>query len=228
MGDIIHENLLANTFISSDALSENELQTLYDNSKLVKHKKKHILFNEGDFTSHIFLLKSGLVKLSKKLKSNRSLIINITTPGKFIGLSSQFSSGIYNYTATVIECCEIYYINLKTFNTILENNAKYAMSLMKIICNESLNVFNRVIAQNNRQLPGKLADLLLYFSEEIYHSSSFEFPLTRNELAEMAGTTKESLIRTLTEFKNDKIIAIEKKSIKLKSFEILKTLSKIG
>jgi len=68
----------------------------------------------------------------------------------------------------------------------------------------------------------------LYFSENIYQSETFLFPLTRRELAEFAGTTKESFIRTLTEFKNDKIIDLDGSKVTIRSMKIIKTLSELG
>jgi CRP-like cAMP-binding protein len=70
--------------------------------------------------------------------------------------------------------------------------------------------------------------VLLYFAEKIFHSTSYTLPLTRRELAELAGTTKESFIRTLTEFKNDKIIDLDGSIVEIKSMKIIKTLSELG
>jgi CRP-like cAMP-binding protein len=89
-------------------------------------------------------------------------------------------------------------------------------------------IFERLISQSHKQLPGRIADVLLYFSEDIYKSNTFNFPFTRKELAELAGTTKESFIRTLTEFKNDKIINIEGSQVEIVSLENVKMLSKLG
>ena len=213
-------------FPSGDILSFEEIQIIKSNSKIAKYIKKDILFRQGNFTSHVMYLKSGLVKLVKD--GNRSLILKISTPGQFICIVSQFGASTYQYSATAIEDCEVYYIDIDIFKSILENNGKYATYLLEVICKDNLYILNRIMSQTQKQLPGKLADIILYFSEEIYHSDSFEFPITRTELAELAGTTKESLIRTLTEFKNDKIIQIENKYIKIVSFEIIKTLSRIG
>ena len=215
-------------FPNEDILSLEEKNTIKLNSKIVKYDKKDVLFRQGSFTSHIMYLKSGLIKLFKDGNTNRSLILKISTPGQFIGIMSQFGASTYQYSATAIENCEVFYIDINIFKSILENNGKYTMYLLKTICKDNLYIFNRIISQTQKQLPGKLADIILYFSEEIYHSDSFEFPITRTELAELAGTTKESFIRTLTEFKNDKIIKIENKYIKIISFEIIRTLSRIG
>ena len=215
-------------FPSGDILSFEEIQIIKSNSKIAKYIKKDVLFKQGNFTSHVMYLKSGLVKLVRDGNSNRSLILKISTPGQFICIVSQFGASTYQYSSTAIEDCEVYYIDIDVFKSILENNGKYAVHLLEVICKDNLYILNRIMSQTQKQLPGKLADIILYFSEEIYHSNSFEFPITRTELAELAGTTKESFIRTLTEFKNDKIIQIENKYIKIVSFEIIKTLSRIG
>lgn len=108
------------------------------------------------------------------------------------------------------------------------NNGKYASYLLTEICKDNLGIFDRITSQYNKQLPKKIADIILFFAEIIYKSQTFEFPITHTELAEFAGTTKESFVRTLTEFKNDKIIELDGKSVKIKSINIIRTLSKIG
>ena len=79
-----------------------------------------------------------------------------------------------------------------------------------------------------KQLPGRVADIIIYFSELIYKNSTFTFPLTRQELAELAGTTKESIIRCLSEFKHDKIIDIDRNTVTVLSPKIIHTLSRLG
>ena len=93
---------------------------------------------------------------------------------------------------------------------------------------DGLFIFNRLMSQSHKQLPGRIADVILYFSETIYNNHIFSFPLTRRELAELSGTTKESFIRTLTEFKNDRIIELNGSDVEIKSMKIIKTLSELG
>ena len=228
MNSKINSNIFDALLPSGDILSAEEINIIKSNSKIVKYIKKDIIFRQGNFTSHVMYLKSGLVKLFKDGHNNKSLILKISTPGQFIGIISQFGASTYQYSATAVDNCEVFYVDINIFKSIIENNGKYAMHLLEVICKDNLYILNRIMSQTQKQLPGKLADIILYFSEEIYHSDSFEFPITRTELAELAGTTKESFIRTLTEFKNDKIIQIENKYIKIVSFEIIKTLSRIG
>ncbi len=86
-----------------------------------------------------------------------------------------------------------------------------------------IKVFNSV-----GRLPGRVADLLRYFSEDVFKKTEFTVSLSRQEMAELIGTTKESFIRILNEFKNDKIIDLDGKNIKIISTDLIKVLSEIG
>ncbi len=93
---------------------------------------------------------------------------------------------------------------------------------------EGLFIFERLMSQAHKQLPGRVADVILYFARDVFKDTTFSIPFTRKELADLAGTTKESFIRTLTEFRNDKIIEITGSRITIKSMDIIKTLSELG
>ncbi len=215
-------------FPDKNIITNEDIELIKANSEIVQYNKKDVVFKQNTLTSHIMFIKSGLIKIFKEGKNNKFIILKIATPGNFLGLISIFGETSFQYSASAVEKSEILFININTFIDLLKKNGVYAITLLKNLSKENLFVVDRLISQYHKQLPGKIADLILYFSEEIYHSEKFELPLTRNELAEFAGTTKESLIRTLTEFKNDKIIELDGKFVKIKSMDIIKTLSRIG
>lgn len=223
-----NKNILDKLIPKNDILTDFEIDQLKSVSKTILFKNKDIIFRQGTLTSHVMFLESGLIKLSKKWKNNKSIILKIASPGYFIGLVSIFGDTTFQYSAAAIEDSNVYFIDINTFKSILKNNGKYASYILSEVCKDSLSVFDRITSQYNKQLPGKIAEIILFFSENIYKSQTFEFPITRTELAELAGTTKESFIRTLTEFKNDKIIELDGKFVKINSIDIIKTLSKIG
>jgi len=225
---IIAKNVYSTLFPEGEILSQDEIDIIKSNGQIIDFKKKDVIFRQGTLTSHIMVLESGLVKLFREGKNERSLILKISKPGEFIGIVSIFGNNVYQYSGTAIEDSKVFFIDFEIFNKLLLNNGKYAVYVLKDVASDNLNIFDRIISQYQKQLPGKIADIILYFSNHIYNSESFEFPITRNELAELAGTTKESFIRTLTEFKNDKIIEIQGKMIKINSVDIIKTLSRLG
>ena len=191
-------------------------------------RTKSIFLNKTQETSHITLIKSGLVKVFQENRNDKYQIIYLATEGSFIGLTSIFGDELYHNSASSLGKSEIWNIDLSVFKNLMLTNGKFATKILEMVCKESLFINQRLLGQISKQLPGRIADVLLYFAEDIFKTDTFEVPLTRKELAELSGTTKESFIRTLTEFKNDKIIDINGSTITIKSMEIIKTLHNLG
>jgi CRP-like cAMP-binding protein len=212
----------------SEILTENERAQLAEFSNVVRYDKKDVIFLQNTRTSHMMFLKSGLVKIYKTARTRKAIILKLVTPGNYLGLMSVFGSDIHQYSGSVVEPAEIYYIDINAFRNVLMQNGKYSLKVISKLSTDGLYIFDRLMAQSHKQLPGRIADVILYFSEVIYKNTTFTFPLTRRELAELAGTTKESFIRTLTEFKNDKIIHLDGSHVEIVSMKIIKTLSELG
>jgi CRP/FNR family transcriptional regulator, polysaccharide utilization system transcription regulator len=209
-------------------LTQEQADFIAKNSNVVRYKNRDVIFLQNTRTSHIMYIKSGLVKVYKEGRNGKVLILRIDTPNNFLGLMSVFGNDIHQYSAAAIDNAEICFIDITSFKNLIKESGIFALKLMNIISLEGLFLFDRLMSQSHKQLPGRIADVLIYFSEKIYHSQTFTLPLTRRELAELAGTTKESFIRTLTEFKNDKIIDLNGSIVEIKSVKIIKTLSELG
>ncbi len=215
-------------FSAQECLLSEELEELRAVTHLVSFQRKEIIFRQRTPVSHVLFVKSGLVKIFKEVRNKKSFILRIATKGEFIGLMSVFGNTMNQFSASAIEPTEIGFIDLKKFNDILNSNACFARQVIKSLSEEGLFIFERLIEQSHKQLPGRIADVILYFSDTIYKKEEFTFPFTRRELAELAGTTKESFIRTLSEFKNDKIISLEGSHVSINSMKIIRTLSELG
>ncbi len=209
-------------------LKPDELELIEKNSNVVNYNKREVIFRQGTRTSHIMFIKSGLVKVYKEGKNNKFIILKLAVPYYFLGLLSIFGRDIHQYSAATVQNAEVCFVDINIFNQILASNGEYAIQIINTMANDGLFIFDRLMSQSHKQLPGRIADVILYFSEEIYKSEEFEFPFTRRELAELAGTTKESFIRTLAEFKHDKIIDLDGSMVRINSMKIIKTLSKLG
>lgn len=209
-------------------LSDIEIQSVIDNSNSVNFNKKEILFRQNTRTSHIMFIKSGMVKIFKEGRNGKFIILKVAMPGDFLGLLSIYGGDTHHYSSSAIQPSEICFVDINVFNKILYSNGEFAAKIINHISNDGLFIFNRLMSQSHKQLPGRIADVILYFSEAIFKNTEFEFPFTRRELAELAGTTKESFIRTLAEFKHDKIIDLDGSVVKINSLKIVKTLSELG
>jgi CRP-like cAMP-binding protein len=211
-----------------NCLLSEELDDLRAKTNVVVFQKKEVIFRQDTPASHILFVKSGLVKIYKEGRNKRNFILKIASPGEFIGLMSVFGNSMNQFSASAIDAAEIGYIEKDCFNFIIKKNGEFANSVIRSLSEEGLFIFERLIGQSHKQLPGRIADVILYFSDTIFKKETFEFPFTRRELAELAGTTKESFIRTLSEFKNDKIISLEGSMVSINSMKIIRTLSELG
>lgn len=209
-------------------LSPKEKEEIKQNSNSVVYNKKEIIFRQNTRTSHIMFVNEGMVKIFKEGRNKKYIILKVIVPLDFLGMLSIYGRDTHQYSASAVEQTEITFIDITTFNKILFSNGEFAEKIIKKISNDGLFIFDRLMSQSHKQLPGRIADVILYFSEKIFESEEFEFPFTRRELAELAGTTKESFIRTLAEFKNDKIIDLDGSRVKINSLKIIKTLSQLG
>jgi CRP-like cAMP-binding protein len=209
-------------------LAETELEDVVNNSNVVIFNKKEFIFRQNTRTSHIMFVKSGFVKIFKEGRNAKFIILKVAVANDYLGLLSIYGGDTHYYSASAIQPSEICFIDINVFNRILHSNGKFAAKIINKISGDGLFIFNRLMSQSHKQLPGRIADVILYFSDKIYKSDEFEFPLTRRELAELAGTTKESFIRTLAEFKHDKIIDLEGSRVIINSKKIVKTLSELG
>jgi len=215
-------------FPGYNLLKDYESQMILNQSNIVRYKKGDVIFKQNTRTSHIMFILSGLVKIYKEARNDRSITLTIATEGNLIGLLSVFGGDIHEYSASSVEEAEIVFIDNSVFRQIIHENGQFAEVIIKTLSRDGLFIFEKLLNHSHKQLPGRIADVLLFFSEKIYHNHVFSFPLARRELAEIAGTTKESFIRTLTEFRNDKIVNLDGKRVEILSMDIVKTLSRLG
>jgi CRP-like cAMP-binding protein len=215
-------------FPDNGVLTEQQIKRINDNSYLVKHRKDEIIFRQNTPVSYIQYIKSGLVKLFREGSNNKSVILKISPANSFIGTLSVFYDTRYQYSATTIEASEIIYTNYSTLNEIIAENGKFALQFLKIMSGDAMLLLDKLINVSQKQVTGRVAEVLLFFSNEIYKSNTYQLPISRQELAELVSSTKESISRTLTEFKNDRIIELDDKNVFIKTPELLQILSKLG
>jgi CRP-like cAMP-binding protein len=209
-------------------LNSDQISIINQNSFIIKYKKNETVFKQDMPISNIVFIKSGLIKIIKESDKNKNNILDIISSDNFIGLISSFCKNQYDFTATTLVECEIVFTDIHIFKNIIKENGNYALHIMEKISENGLHILKKLINLSHRQIPGRIAEIILSFSTEIYGSEEFEFPLSRQELADLISTTKESVSRVLSEFNHDKIIEMDEKKIVIKSMELIKKLSRIG
>jgi len=228
MIDSDSDKILLALFNSFPELTKGDLELLFENAHEMTFNPGETIYKESGITSNVYFLNNGLVKLLREHKHNRTIILSIVPESRFVGLVSLFGSKVYDSSAQSIGKTKVLTIHEEAFRKVMLRNSDFSMKIVEKLSSEGLHVLNHLVDVTQKQLPGRVADILLYFYS-LHGSTTFQLPITRRELAEFAGTSKESFIRTLSEFKLDKIITVpDKKTIVIESLEILKKLSKYG
>lgn len=209
-------------------LTYQEFDELVKNSTKTIFGKNDTLAKQNAPISHVMLLVEGLVKMTIETHAGKSMIIKLCKGGTILGLGMHFTSETYNCSFIALSSVTVKFIDISVFKNIIDTNPQFTNRILLEVAQENKFLTTRIGALAHKQLPGKFADILLYLSKYVYSSNKFLMPLSRQDLADLAGTTKESLIRTLSEFKNDKIIDVQGKNISINSISIVETLSKLG
>jgi CRP/FNR family transcriptional regulator len=149
-------------------LSEEEKEEVRNNSNTVEYNKREIIFRQNTRTSHIMFVNSGMVKIFKEGRNKKYIILKVAVPMDFLGLLSIYGKDTHEYSASAIQTAEVTFIDINTFNRILFNNGEFAERVIQKICNYGLFIFDRLMSQSHKQLPGRIADVILYFAENIY------------------------------------------------------------
>lgn len=210
-------------------LTNEQINMLIENSSVCYYSKKTMLFLQDSRTSHIMYIKTGLVKtFYYDNKTNDTILLDFIVPGNFINLTTCLGSEKYAFSAEAIEHSEILLIDPAVFLKIIHENERFSIVIFKQINSMYSSLVRKLHICITKQLAGKIADILLFFSEKVYKSNIFAFPVTRRELAQLIGVTTEGFIRVLMEFKKDRIISIEKSKIIINSIDIIKKISSCG
>lgn len=219
---------LVNSLEAFALLTKKEKAKLVSGITLMTYERQDVLFKQNMPSDHVVFIVSGLIKVYSGGRASRIICVKLAGPGSFAALSSAFSLDVYRHSAAAVEQTVALMIRKETLRDIMSQNGRFSMIIISLLGREIIDLSNKLVTFSIKQLPGKVADLLRHFSEDVFASNEFRISLTRQEMAELIGTTKESLIRTLNEFKNDKIIDLDGKNIKILSPDLVKVLSEIG
>jgi CRP-like cAMP-binding protein len=209
-------------------LNLNEINLINDNRTETEFRKGDIILHEGTMISHIIYLKSGLVKEYIKNNNDKEQILQIVKKYSYLGLPSLFGDRVNHYSYAALEDITVCYIDLNVFNGLIKKNGNFAYEILVSVSRDSLNNFHRFMSQAQKKTYGRVADAILYFSRIIYESTEFEIPFTRQEFADLIGIARESTARVLAKFKEEGIMDLEGRLIKIKKLDLLKQISKNG
>jgi len=208
-------------------LTQDELDQLnYEKSSLF-YKRGEIIYHEGSRINGFYCIHSGIIKVYKTGIDGKEQIIRFAKQGEIIGYRSILSNELACTTAKIIEDSILCYISSDILFSLVKNNGNFSMEIMKLTCKElgEANAYITDIAQ--KTVRERLAEVLIHLKDSfgLDDDQVLQISLTREELANIVGTATESVIRLLSEFKNDGLIELNGRKIKIINS---RSLTKIG
>lgn len=208
-------------------LSDKEIEKLSYNCALVKFRKGDSLIKQGIFSTNVAYLRSGLVKVHIKGPYHEQIVRLVKAPS-YLGLPTTFGDKINQYSVTVIEASEVCFIDVTAFRSLLRENPDFSYEIMLDLCKNELEVFYRCASRTQKQLRGKIADVLIELSDHLYNSDKFIIPLTQEDLGNLVDSSRESISRVLAEFVKDDILSISGKKVEILNKKSLLQISAKG
>lgn len=194
--------------------------------KNFRFEKNQFIFKAGESTKGLYFIDYGKVKITYQQHDGSERLIRLATDGQILGHRGFGGNWKYPISALALEKTVVSFIPVKIFNVVAKANADFTYNLMMFFAEElrlseaKLNHFpvKNLVARS-------LFDNYLAFGFESNHSKRLSYTLSRKDIASKAGTTYETVVRTLAEFNKLKVIKIDGKSIHILDMERLKYLA---
>jgi len=200
-----------------EGLSTEDNQLLNRNMTTHRYKKGEILFREGSYPTGIYFVKKGKVKKYTTDKDGREQIIYICQAGELLGYHALISQEYFRDSASALEDSIISFIPKEDFLLALNSSSTLSGRLLKCLSHEFGVLAHTVSIFANKTVRERLALSLLILRDKYKKDSAkgkpIELNLTREDLAKLVGTARETLVRMLQEFKQDKLIEINGRKI---------------
>ncbi len=218
---------LDNTPLLKD-LPAKDKELLRNNMSETNFKSGEIIFKQGVPLSHVIFNTNGYTKIYLDGMEDKEVILTILGPYKYLSGPGLFYGGKFHFTAKALTDVSTCFINKEIFLEIIRNNSDFASVFLIETAKRSINRINSFTSIFHKRIPGKMAGALIYFSDVVYKSRSFNTLLSRQELGNFTGMAKESVIRVLKDFKTEGVINLKGDYVEILNYDLLKKIHKFG
>ena len=219
-------SLKGNTLIQKNEIrSLNDLKSFFtDKGTKFIFKKDQVIYSQGANSNFTYLILKGIVKLHQLDKNGKELTTKLNKVGDLFGYTSFTENITYQETATTIMESKLVGVSKQELKSILDKNHGVTLELIQLLTDDLSDLKEHLVHMAYSNVNKKTASTILMFVEKLYCAPEETINISRNDLASVAGVATESLIRTLSSFKNQGIIEIEGRNIKILDLQRLKKI----
>lgn len=189
-------------------------------------KKKEVIYGEGSYPKGIFFLLKGKVKAFKTNDQGKEFITDLYNEGDFFGYSTLFEEEKYTDSTTALDDVKVCLIPKDEFFALMFKNVDVSKKFIHLLSNNLKEKEDKLIKLAYNSVRKRVAEALATLSKRYNQNKAKEFTMSisREDLANLAGTATETTIRTLSDFKEEGLISIEKGAITIVDIDALSTM----
>ena len=214
-----------NRFID-DIEGRTTLERFLKDRKLNCFKKKQFIYMEGNYPNGVYFLNKGKIKVYKIHNHGKEFVVSMLNEGDFFGFTTLIEGDVYTETAQALEDCEVTCIPKEEFNNLIYNNKEVARKFIQILSHNLVEQNEKLLELAYSSVRKRVSVSLLLLMDRYYKGTAdvVAFSISREDLANIVGTATESLIRTLSDFKEEKLIDIKEGKIFILNEKQLRSL----
>lgn len=215
-------NFLKNIPIFSD-LEENSLNQILDLGSLKMYAKDEIILNEDEAGTALFVIVKGKVKISRSSKDGKEVILTIMNESDFFGEMAILDGFSRSATVTALEESKLFIVQRNDFLTLLKNHTEVSIALLQELTQRLRAAGMKIKALSLKDAEGKVASVILQLAEEIGKIRQGVVEIEKlpyqHELANMAGTSRETISRTLHTFAKKGLVELDGTHLRILDYE---------
>ena len=214
-----------------DVLTPDERQFVRNNYTVHHFKKNEMIHSEGDTPTHMMILASGKAKVYKEGVGSRAQIIRMLKPGENFGYRAIIANEPYNTNVSAFEASTVYMLKADIFLSILRHNNAFCYRFLEEIASDLGASDARTVNLTQKHIRGRLAEALLMLKKKYgveEDGATISIYLAREDLANSSNMTTSNAIRTLSNFVNEQVIAMDGRKLKIIDEDRLIKISKMG
>jgi CRP/FNR family transcriptional regulator, polysaccharide utilization system transcription regulator len=208
-------------------LTDAELDLINQNRFEVNFKAGEVMFKQGTPSPHFLCITKGLAKIYIE-GYGKNLILGLVKPVEYIFGPGVYVDNRHHYSAAAVEDSSACMVDVNTYKQLIRENPDFAEEFIKRVSLQAIFNFDQFVSLTQKQMHGRIADALFYLSDVIYCRNPFDMTISRQDLADISGMSKESAIRILKEFKEEGILTVENNTVKILDPVHLKKISETG
>lgn len=193
------------------------------------YKKGQVIFQQGSRVAGLYCVYQGKVKVSKLSADGKEQIIRLAREGDVLCYRSLMMGPVCTTAATALTDCVVCLIPRPDFFSLLEQNSQFSHSLLRLMARNLGEAEERLLHTAYKPVRERLAEALLLLHQAFRPTTDepFSIPVSREDLAALTGTTKETASRLLSEFRDEGLVFTQGSRITVVAHEKISQLAKM-